>query len=67
MNQTKAMQHLIIAGNALCAALDKDVPISDEDYDRIMTAWDVAVASAQKSVPRPRPLLGKSGYVQGGQ
>lgn len=60
MNQDQAIQRLIIAGNNLCAALDTECETSDESRQRALETWEIAVESAQKSIPKPRTVWVKA-------
>lgn len=50
------IQRLIIAGNALEAALDPDFPTSEENLQRMLDTWKVAVDSVREKVQRPRTV-----------
>ena len=58
MSPQHAMQRLIIAGNALCAALEDEHQMPEDDRARVLSTWEVAVESAKNSVPkRAVPLV----------
>lgn len=59
MDNKKPLQHLIIAGNALCAQLDAE-DATGESAKHAIETWELVVKSVRKSIPKPRTVWVKA-------